>query len=85
MRSYWKRWSGVRPGDVVLDAQGTPRTIHALFPIPDGDGFTVYAEGLSPARVQNEHPCEVVILDATDAVGNLFAAGLNPTPIEERS
>jgi hypothetical protein len=83
MHTYWERWPDVRTGDVVLDATGTPRMIHALLPILGGDGFTVYAEGWpAPVIVQNEHSCQLAILDPADAIGTLHTAGFTVTLIE---
>jgi hypothetical protein len=73
-------WSDVPSGAVVIDSNGTPRTV--LANAAAGTEQAIYVEGLSPIALPREWPAYPVELDETDAIGNLYAAGLNPTPIE---
>lgn len=73
-------WSDVRPGAVVLF--GIPRTVAAVRSIDDW--LMVFVEGMGPFTVKPADLCtELVELDAADAIGSLYAAGLNPRPIGE--
>jgi len=67
----------------VLDSHGTPRRVLENMQMGSAMGQRiVLVEGLSPIQVSNNWPAHPVELDAADAIGNLYAAGLNPTPIE---
>jgi hypothetical protein len=75
-------WSLVPAGAVVLLPDHTVRTVHAVLTdklVP----YTVLMEGLPPRLVDPNATVELVILDETDAVATLAAAGLNPEIIKE--
>jgi hypothetical protein len=76
------RWADVTPGTVVL--LNAPRTI-VFNENYEGIRRLVWAEGIAPFAVRPDDPAYPVELDAADAVGTLFAAGLNPAPIEGTS
>lgn len=74
-------WSDVRPGAVVLF--GIPRTVAAV-KRASGNWLMIFVEGMGPFTVRPSDLCtELVELDAADAIGSLYAAGLNPRPIGE--
>lgn len=78
------RWADVMPGMVVMDSNGIARTVLANDPYPP-DRRLVLAEGVQPWHPWADEPAYLVELDATEAIGTLHAAGLNPTPIEGTS
>lgn len=76
-------WRDVRPGTVVLDRVGVVRTV--VMNLPNAITRTVALEGDPTVyTVSADQPITPVELDAADAIGNLHAAGLNPTPIGDQ-
>lgn len=75
-------WS-VEPGTVVLDATGTPRTVVGNVPEDRGTNLLLLEGDPRPHYYADSTMVTPVVLDDTDAIGTLFAAGLNPTPIGE--
>lgn len=73
------RWADVQPGTVVLDSHGTPRIVLSNEP-RHANMRLVFVEGLAPVVLWTEHPAHPVELDATDAIGTLYAAGFTVTP-----
>jgi hypothetical protein len=71
-------WHLITPGTVVL--YDGPRAV--IMNMPHSVTRTVLLEGLPPIVVDPRAYAQPVQLDATDAIGTLYAAGLNPTPIE---
>jgi hypothetical protein len=74
-------WRLIAPGTIVLIG-GVPRVVHVVR--GDVHGVTVFAEGIAPYRLPDPQPyAQPVLLDDTDAIGNLLRAGLTLTPIKE--
>ncbi len=72
-------WSLVPIGAVVM-LDGAPRTLLSKTP-GTGGVFTVLPEGLPGGNVLDRDTVQLVMLDDTDAVATLAAAGLNPEEI----
>jgi hypothetical protein len=68
-------WAVIRTGEVVL-IDGTPRTVLATDGTPTSR--MIFAEGIPPIVVDPRTFATVVELDAADAIGNLYVAGLDP-------
>lgn len=76
-------WYAVTPGTVVLDARTVPRAVVGNSPY-DATRSLVLLEGdPRPHYVTTTALVSPVELDTADAIGTLYAAGLNPTPIGE--
>lgn len=76
------RWADVTPGMVVIGQKRIPHTVLGIHPAVPPSYRIVLLEGLPPAMYHEADTVNVVELDAADAIGTLFAADLNPTPIE---
>jgi hypothetical protein len=74
-------WHSITPGTVVLDANGTPRTVIAAYEHALGS-VTVLLEGCAPQYYPSYYQVMPVELDTADAIGNLHTAGFTVTPIE---
>lgn len=73
-------WTAVAPGTVVLDARGVPRTVVGNW--ENLGTCLVLLEGdPTPHYYADSTMVTPVELDAADAIGALYAAGLNPVPI----
>lgn len=79
------RFDRIAPGTVITDGTGHPRTLLAITAAARPGILVIYVEGLSPVEVYAHEHAQPVELDAADAIGTLYAAGLNPTPIEGTS
>lgn len=81
-----QRWADVRPGTVVMDNNGVARAVVTNDPHPRLTGHRMLLiEGIAEPVVARDFMfCAPVELDAADTIGTLFAAGLNPAPIEEK-
>jgi len=77
-----KPWWTVVAGDVVLIG-GTPHTIIGTSFGVEPIG-TAYVEGLPPLHVAPYSYVQPVILEPSDAVATLAAAGLDPEIIDTR-
>lgn len=76
------RWSDVTPGTVIMDNNGIARTVLANDPHPRLAGHRMLLiEGIEPQEIRDYQFAAPVELDAADAIGTLYAAGLNPVPI----
>ena len=77
------RLDEVTPGMVITDGANVPRTVLGFGTVRDRpDLLVIYLEGLPPIEVYRHEHAQPVELDTADAIGNLYIAGLNPTPIE---
>lgn len=79
-------WYAVRPGTVILDAGGVPRTVVGNWPdagVPGGRGLVLLEGDPNPRYVQPDMLITPIELGAADAIVEFFTAGLNPVPIPE--
>jgi hypothetical protein len=75
-------WGAVTEGEVML-IDGAPRTVLVIRDYAAMPGRRIIlADGLQPFTVRFNDWARPVELDESDAIGTLFVAGLNPTPIE---
>lgn len=73
-------WAAVALGTVVLDDRGVPRAV--VGNIEDGARRLVLLDrDPRPHYVNGVTPISPIELDTVDAIGTLYATGLNPTPI----
>ena len=70
-------WSAVPDGAVVL-LDDRPCRILAVCPATWPGALVIYPECSAPRYVTADDTTYLVQLNETDAIGNLFAAGLNP-------
>ncbi len=76
------RLDEVTPGMVITDGANVPRTVLGIGTARRPSVLVIYLEGLPPIEVYRHEHAQPVELDTADAIGNLFAADLNPIPIE---
>lgn len=75
-------WRSVAPGVIITDGTDTPRTVLHISRAARAGCLVIFLEGLPPVEVYVHEHAQPVELDTADAIGTLYAAGLNPAPIE---